>query len=207
MTCAEIELLLCDYIDGALRPEQRAEVEAHLAVCAACAELHRDSTGVLGFLERAAAVEPPPSLVTRILHQAPVSQPPVHTARTTFGRLLGRWLEPVLQPRLAMGMAMTILSFAMLGRFAGIEARQLRPGDLQPAKVWEAAEDQANRAWTRAVKYYDSLKIVYILQSRLREITDTGDDGLTPEDREQERKLEQKRGTATPMEENSGAPR
>lgn len=102
---------------------------------------------------------------------------------------------------------MTILSFAMLGRFAGIEARQLRPGDLQPAKVWEAAEDQANRALTRAVKYYDSLKIVYILQSRLREITDTGDDGLTPEDREQERKLEQKRGTATPMEENSGAPR
>lgn len=76
MTCAELELLLCDYIDGALRPEQRAEVEAHLAVCAACAELHRDSTGVLGFLERTAAVEPPPSLVTRILHQAPVSHRP-----------------------------------------------------------------------------------------------------------------------------------
>ncbi|MCC6364055.1 MAG: zf-HC2 domain-containing protein [Bryobacterales bacterium] len=207
MTCTELELLLCDYIDGTLRPEERAEAEAHLAGCAACTELHRDSSGVLGFLERIPAVEPPPSLVTRILHQAPAKQPPVNSARSTFGKLLGRWLEPVLQPRLVMGMAMTILSFAMLGRFAGIEARQLRPADLHPAKVWEATEDQVNRAWTRAVKYYESLKIVYVLQSRLREITDTDDDGLTPADRRQERKQEQKPKTAAPAAESPGAPK
>ncbi|MCC6394984.1 MAG: zf-HC2 domain-containing protein [Bryobacterales bacterium] len=207
MTCAELELLLCDYIDGTLRPEERTEAEAHLAGCAACTDLHRDSAGVLGFLERIPAVEPPHSLVTRILHQVPARQPPVNSARSTFRRLLGRWLEPVLQPRLVMGMAMTILSFAMLGRFAGIEARQLRPADLHPAKVWEAAEDQTNRAWTRAVKYYESLKIVYVLQSRLREITDTGDDGSEPADRRQERKQEQKPKTAAPAAESPGAPK
>ncbi|WP_395621662.1 hypothetical protein, partial [Dokdonella sp.] len=36
---------------------------------------------------------------------------------------ISRLLEPVLQPKFAMGMAMTILSFSMLGRFAGIEPR------------------------------------------------------------------------------------
>lgn len=81
-----------------------------------------------------------------------------------------------------MGMAMTILSFAMLGRFAGIEARQLRAADLSPVKVWEASEDRAHRAWNRAVKYYQSLRVVYEVQSVLRELTETEEEaGATPQ--------------------------
>jgi hypothetical protein len=40
---------------------------------------------------------------------------------------------------------MTMLSFAMLGRFAGIQVRQLKPADRDPVKVWMAAEDQVHR--------------------------------------------------------------
>ena len=68
-----------------------------------------------------------------------------------------------------MGMAMTILSFSMLGRFSGIEVRDLKPSDLQPAKVWAAVDDRAHRAWGRAVKYYENLRLVYEVQSRLQE--------------------------------------
>jgi hypothetical protein len=72
-----------------------------------------------------------------------------------------------------MGMAMTILSFAMLGRFAGryagIEMRQIKPSDLNPVAVWTAVEDQALRMWERGVKYYENLRLVYEIQTRLKD--------------------------------------
>jgi hypothetical protein len=84
-------------------------------------------------------------------------------------RLFGKYLQPVLQPRFAMGMAMTILSFSMLGRFAGIEPRQLKPSDLNPVKVWHAIDDRAHRTWDQIVKKYDSIRLVYEIRSRLKE--------------------------------------
>ncbi len=76
----------------------------------------------------------------------------------------------MLQPRFAMGMAMTVLSFAMIGRFTNV--RQLTPADLDPVKVWTAAEDRVVRWYNRGVKYYDSLKVVYEIQTRLKEWAD-----------------------------------
>ena len=170
MNCADLEILLCDYVDGTLHGEQKSAVEQHLAECADCAELVKDAGSAVAFIERAAEVEPPPELVTRILFELPVVRRAEHSvSRSAWRRFRAKWLEPVLQPRFAMGMAMTVLSFAMLGRFAGIEVRQLKPSDLDPVKVWMAAEDRAHRTWERAVKYYDSLRVVYEIQTRLRE--------------------------------------
>jgi predicted anti-sigma-YlaC factor YlaD len=75
MNCAELEALICDYADGALdsaaRSADRALVESHLAECPSCAALAEDSAAALRFMDRAADVEPPPQLVTRILFDAP----------------------------------------------------------------------------------------------------------------------------------------
>ena len=170
MNCADIEILLCDYVDGTLHGEQKSAVEQHLASCPACAELARDSSSAIAFMERAAVVEPPAELVTRILFELPLVRRAEHSvSNSAWRRFRAKWLEPVLQPRFAMGMAMTVLSFAMLGRFAGIEVRQLKPADLNPVKVWMAVEDRAHRTWERGVKYYDSLRVVYEIQTRLRE--------------------------------------
>jgi len=68
-----------------------------------------------------------------------------------------------------MGMAMTVLSFSMLARFAGIEPRQLKPSDLDPVKIWMAVDDRAHRAWDKTVKYYENLKLVIQFQARLKE--------------------------------------
>ena len=76
-----------------------------------------------------------------------------------------------MQPRLAMGMAMTILSFSMLGRFTA-PVKQLRPSDLDPVKVWAAVEDKSHRVWDRTLKYYESLRVVYEIQSRLKDLSD-----------------------------------
>lgn len=165
MTCADFEILLCDYVDGTLDAARRTELEAHQRECSACAQLAQDVTGAVAFLERVPEVEPPAELLAKIAFHIP-AESSVETGLKAW--VLG-WLQPLIQPRFAMGMAMTILSFSMLGRFAGIEVRQLKPSDLQPAKVWAAVDDQAHRAWGRAVKYYENLRLVYEVQTRLQE--------------------------------------
>ena len=164
MNCADFEILLCDYLDGALDAERSAELEKHRQSCALCAALASDVTSAMGLMERAAVVEPPAELLTRILHIVPGNNA---SGKRPWWRK--RWLEPILQPRYAMGMAMTVLSFSMLARFAGIEPRQLKPSDLDPVKIWMAVDDRAHRAWDKTVKYYENLKLVIQFQARLKE--------------------------------------
>lgn len=164
MTCSDAEILIADYLDGALAAPAKAELEAHLAACPGCAVLARDAAAAVAFMERASDVEPPAELITRILFQAPA-----HAAHGAGARAwLRRLLAPVLQPRFAMGMAMTILSVAMLARFV-MPVRQLRPADLDPKKIVASIDDQVYRGWQRTVKFYESIKFVYQIQSRLRE--------------------------------------
>src|SRR5579862_518150 len=144
MNCADVEILLAEYVDGTVRGEQQSALEQHLAGCAECAELARDAAGAVAFMERAAVVEAPPELVTRILFEITDGPSRSHVKPGWVKRLFGKWLEPVLQPKFTMGLAMTILSFAMLGRLSGIEVRQLKPSDLDPVKVWMAAEDKVH---------------------------------------------------------------
>jgi hypothetical protein len=166
MNCAELEILICDYVDGTLAAAEKAEVERHLAVCPTCAELARDSAAAVMFIERAADVEPPPELITRILFDAPWTK---HRPKrgAGLGRLTG-WFAPLLRPKLVMGAAMTILSLSMLTRFVA-PMRQLKPSDLKPSEVWASIDDRAHRTWERTVKYYDNLKVVYQIQSLLRD--------------------------------------
>jgi anti-sigma factor RsiW len=175
MNCAEFEIRLADYLDGALdhpsKVEEKSALEAHRAECAACAELARDAGGAMAFMERAADVETPPEVVTRILFEITSGPSRAQMKPSWTRRIFGKWLEPILQPRYAMGMAMTVLSFAMLGRFTGIR-RQLTPADLDPVKIWTSAEDRAQRVWERSVKYYENLRVVFEIQTQLKEWTD-----------------------------------
>lgn len=169
MNCAELEIILCDYYDGTLAPAARADVERHMAECPACAELARDVSAAVGFIERAAEVEPPPELLTRILFELPPARHARAREPGAVRKLFHGWLQPILQPRFAMGFAMTILSFSLLGKFAGVSPRQLTLDDLRPAKVWQAFDDRVNRGWQRTVKYYENLRFVYEIQTQLRE--------------------------------------
>jgi hypothetical protein len=171
MTCAELEILLCDYVDGTLRGEEKTALESHIAGCSACAELAKDVAGVTAFIEKAAPAEPPAELLTRILHEMPIARPAAEK-RSWWRNLFGGWVHGILQPRYVMGMAMTVLSFSMIAKFAHIEPRQLRPSDLDPVKIWAGIDDRTHRVWDRAVKYYENLRLVIEIQSRLKEWSD-----------------------------------
>jgi hypothetical protein len=167
MNCAEAEVYICDLVDGTLDPAAGAALEAHLAGCPGCAELARDAAAGHSFIARAAAVEPPPELVTRILFDPPWARAHAGAGAGLRSRLRALW-HPLLQPRLAMGMAMTILSLAMLAKFVK-PVRQLSPRDLSPTAVWAALDDRVYDAWQRTVKYYESLRLVYQIQATVRE--------------------------------------
>jgi hypothetical protein len=178
MTCAELEILLCDYVDGTLHAQERTALEEHLAGCSACRQLAEDVASVTAFFERVPEAQPPAELMTRIMHHAPLGparadEPAAGAARPSWiKRFFGGLFQGWLQPRYVMGMAMTILSFSMLARFAHIEPRQLRPADLDPVKVWQGIDDHTHRIYDRTMKYYDNLRLVIEIQSRLREWTE-----------------------------------
>jgi len=189
--CAEFEILLCDAVDGTLRGEPQRAFDAHRQSCASCRELAADVVGVTAFIERAAVVEPPKELLTRILFE---------TAGRKAGKAApdnnGGWLSslkqvfrPILKPRLAMGMVMTILSVSMLAQVFGLEVRQLKAADLEPVRIWAGVEDGAHRQWSRVVKYYENIRVVYEIQSRLKEWADQ---------EEQDRQSQQRDAAASP---------
>jgi len=151
ITCSEFEILLADYLDGTPGAEQKANFESHRNNCASCAELALDAAGAVAFIERAATVDPPPALVNRILFEVTngVSRSVIQTSWVE--RLLGRRAGFILQPRFGMGMAMALISLAMVGRF------------------WGAAEDGMYRSWDRTVKGYENLQLVYEVQTQLEE--------------------------------------
>lgn len=158
MTCAELEILLCDYVDGTLAAPQRTAIEGHIVSCTACAELASDILDARAFLEKVPAIDPPAALVSSLFRQMP--------ARASWWR---RSVELVLQPRFAMGLAMSLLSVSMLIRLGHVETRELSRADLDPMKLWQTFDDQTYRVWDRTVKYYDNMPLVMDLQSQWRD--------------------------------------
>jgi anti-sigma factor RsiW len=181
MNCRELGALLCDYTDGTLDAGVMAEVERHLEECPECMEAAREAAAVVAFLEAAEKVEPPPELVTRIVFNLTGGRPQPERRRWSVTASMRRLIEPILQPRFAMGMAMTILSFSMLARLAGINVRQLSVEDVDPVKVWRAFDDRAHRTWNRAVKFCDNLRSVYEIRTRLRQLAEEDESGRSAE--------------------------
>lgn len=169
MNCGEVEVLLADYLDDTLSPEQRAALEQHASTCVSCRALFEDASAAVSFLKRADDVVPPPELITRIAFGAPMGRVRLPFERQSlFSRLASKWLQPILQPRLAMGLAMTILSFAMLERCTGVHVQHLQAADLNPVRIWGGVEDRAVRVKDRAVKYYENLRWVYEIETQLK---------------------------------------
>jgi anti-sigma factor RsiW len=171
MKCAEFESTLADYLDGTLGDAGRAALEQHAASCAGCREFMREVTGAVAFLKRAEEIEPPETLITRIAFQAPLGRTREPFEKPGFfRRTLGKWLQPVLQPRLVMGMAMTVLSFAMLERCTGVKVQHIQAADLSPIHVWGGVEDKAVRIKDRLLKNYENLRVVYEVETRLKDL-------------------------------------
>lgn len=84
--------------------------------------------------------------------------------------------QTMLQPRLAMTAAMAFFSIALTMNLTGIRLSGLRASDLKPSSILRSCYE----AKARVVRYSDNLRVVYELESRVRELQrSTDDDGST----------------------------
>lgn len=93
-------------------------------------------------------------------------------SRVAAGFRLRSISQTLLQPRLAMTAAMAFFSIALTLNITGVRISQLRVSDLRPATIKRNITD-ANASVHR---YYDNLKVVYELESRVRDLQRSSND-------------------------------
>ena len=166
--CAEFEILLADYIDGTLAAGQRAEFVRHMGTCALCGELARDAQSAIALMERAAGVEPPAELTAKILHATNAGWD-LRRYRQGMRGWINRTLSPILKPRFVMSAMLSLVSITMLSRCAGAPKATLTAADLDPVRIWSSLDLRTHRVWDRALKSYESMRLVYEIRSQIGE--------------------------------------
>jgi len=163
-TCEQIEARLSDYLEGLLAGPDRAAFDAHVASCAECAPLLASVRGLVGGMHAMEEMEVPPRLVYTILDKTigPRETVSVWEALRNFLRGLG-------SPKFVYGVASVFATCLVLVSATGFSFRKPKLADLRPATVYHVADRQVHMVYARSVKYVSDLRVVYEIQSRLRE--------------------------------------
>ena len=180
--CGQWETLLADALDGLLTPADEAVFTAHMAVCPACTALYEESQRGREWLEFLSP-EPdvPAGLLDKILSQTGPGQIVRPALAVGSGNVLPMppaWQRPGLvghvrrfaEPRLMMTAAMAFFSIALTLNLTGVQLRSLRMANLRPSAVRSFMERRLTMASTPIVRYYDHLRFVYEVESRMREL-------------------------------------
>lgn len=61
MNCENCQELLSEFIDGELEDKVSANIESHLSLCSACAEIYEDFAGIIGFCDETYEDSMPPN--------------------------------------------------------------------------------------------------------------------------------------------------
>jgi hypothetical protein len=178
MQCSEFDALLNESLDGRLSGPKLESFQAHARVCALCGPLLAEADAGRRWLKSLAEVEPPANLVHNILvattgHEskrvAAGSQ-----ADASWADKFAAWLRavcaPVLsvsrQPRFAMSFGMAFFSLSISLSLAGVKVSDVRHVDLRPSALKRTYYETSGRV----VKYYENIRFVYEIESRMREL-------------------------------------
>ena len=198
MHCGEFEALLTEAIDGLLGESELATFQAHAEGCPNCGPLLAEAESGRRWLTSLVEVEPPRHLVHNILaatsgleERHPVKEVP---AVPSWGERLFGWTRPVMgpiwasvrQPRFAMSFGMAFFSVSIALSVAGVKVSDIKHVDLRPTAIKRNYyETQA-----RVLKYYENIRFVYEIESRVRALqrATTPSEPGRREERREERK-------------------
>ena len=190
--CGQWETLLADALDGALRPEDEAFFTSHKAECPFCTALFEEARRGREWLDFL-SLEPeiPAGLLDRILAQTDPGQAAglsllpgqMQPAAAGGAAALQPWQRPgfmgrgfmgtvrrFAEPRLLMTAAMAFFSIALTLNLTGVRLRDIRLANLRPTVVRSYMERQVAMVSTPIVRYYDHLRLVYEVQTRMKEL-------------------------------------
>jgi hypothetical protein len=183
--CGQWETLLADALDGLLRPEDEATFAAHMAACPACTALFEESRKGREWLEfLSPEPEVPAGLLDKILAQTGPGQVAGFGLMANAGVLIQPhagtpdWQRPGLmgfvrrfaEPRLLMTAAMAFFSIALTLNMTGVRLTGMRLSDFRLSAVRSFMERRLTMASVPIIRYYDHLRFVYEIQTRMREL-------------------------------------
>jgi hypothetical protein len=182
--------LLADALDGRLKSGDETIFSGHMALCPSCASLYEEARRGREWLEfLSPEPEVPAELLSRILEQTGPGQAASQAQAVGSGYdlpvplvllpvAIPAWQRPgfmgavrrFAEPRLLMTAAMAFFSIALTLNLTGIHLRNLRFASLRPSAVRSFMERRLTMASTPIVRYYDHLRFVSEVESRVREL-------------------------------------
>jgi anti-sigma factor RsiW len=120
MSCEKMETRILAYVDGRLKEGERAEVEKHLAGCAACRVRVNEFRAVTDLLDQLPVIEPSGAFDARV-HALVAAEP-----KKRSGWLA--WFTP--SPRIAFAASMLLLLTVWLGARSGPVPEPIAAPDL-----------------------------------------------------------------------------
>jgi hypothetical protein len=163
-TCDQIEMRLSDYLEGMLQAPERAAFEAHAESCAECAPLLASVRSLVSELRGMEEVEAPERLIGSILEQTLGKRETV-----TRWQAIRNFIQGLATPKFAYGTASVVATLVILLGASGISLRKPKLADLHPATVMHNVVRRAHLVKAQSVKYVSDLRVVYEIQSRLRQ--------------------------------------
>ncbi len=194
MRCAEFDGLLSDALDHTLAAPKLQSFQTHAQSCAVCGPLLQEAEAGQRWLKSLEEVEPPAHLVQNIL----IATSGLETSRfnatirgeaSWWERFMASVVAPTLgvvrQPRFAMSFGMVFFSLSISLSLAGVKLSDLRHIDLRPSAIERSYYETSGRV----VKYYENIRFVYEIESRVREFKrDTAPAEPPPEEKPKERR-------------------
>jgi hypothetical protein len=176
-TCEQTEGRLSDYLDSLLEADDRAAFDAHVNGCERCAPLVAGVTQLMSGLHAMEQVAEPPRLVYSILNKTLGPRDQTSAWRAFLG-----WTRGLTSIRLAYGALSVAATLMIFATASGFNWRHPKVADLQPTSVYRNADRQAHLVYARGTKFVSDLRVVYEIQSRLRQDSEipTSHEGTVP---------------------------
>jgi hypothetical protein len=177
LECEEWEALLADALDGTLSSHDEAAFSAHSQDCAACAEMlaqAKQGQEWMRFLHEEPAA--PSDLVTKILGRTSGASLPQLAVAGGGAQPIAPHIAQIAMrrafrdSRLMMTVAMAFFSIALTLNLIGVNLKGVRLADLKPSVLQTTIARQFYGAKKQMVSYYENLRLVYELESKVREL-------------------------------------
>jgi anti-sigma factor RsiW len=159
-TCEQTEARLSDYLDGLLQPAEQTAFDLHVNTCERCTPLVASVSHVLGTLHTLEQVEPSPQLANSIL---------TATLGPQSWRKAKRWLRSLQSPRFVYSVVSVAATLVVILTASGFSWRKPKLADLAPTTIYHNANSYAHVAYGRGAKFISDMRVVYEIQSRLRQ--------------------------------------
>ena len=143
---------------------ERAEFEAHARDCADCGPLLDSVRSLISEMQSIGPLDVPPQLIYNILDRT--LGPREHA---TFWQSFKRFLGGLATPKFAYGTASVMATLFILLSASGLSFRKPKLSDLNPSNVARNVNRQAHLSYAHMVKYVSDMRVVYEIQSRLRQ--------------------------------------